>query len=97
MYDELTAEREKSISINMPGLMKDVYAWMAIALVVTGFSAWFVADNALLRGLFMGSRTGTLVLIVATFALVWRLSSAMGKMSLKTCLLYTSPSPRDRG
>lgn len=59
MYDELTAEREKSISINMPGLMKDVYAWMAIALVVTGFSAWFVADNALLRGLFMGSRTGT--------------------------------------
>ena len=41
MYDELTAEREKSISINMPGLMKDVYAWMAIALVVTGFSAWF--------------------------------------------------------
>ena len=37
MYDELTAEREKSISINMPGLMKDVYAWMAIALVVTGF------------------------------------------------------------
>ena len=84
MYDELTAEREKSISINMPGLMKDVYAWMAIALVVTGFSAWFVADNALLRGLFMGSRTGTLVLIVATFALVWRLSSAMGKMSLKT-------------
>ena len=26
MYDELTAEREKSISINMPGLMKDVYA-----------------------------------------------------------------------
>lgn len=84
MYDELTAEREKSISINMPGLMKDVYAWMAIALVVTGFSAWFVADNALLRGLFMGSRTGTLVLIVATFALVWRLSSAMGKMTLKT-------------
>ena len=49
MYDELTAEREKSISINMPGLMKDVYAWMAIALVVTGFSAWFVADNALLH------------------------------------------------
>lgn len=84
MYDELTAEREKSISINMPGLMKDVYAWMAIALVVTGFSAWFVSDNALLRGLFMGSRTGTLVLVLATFALVWRLSSAMGKMSLKT-------------
>lgn len=85
MYsDEMTAEREKSLSINMPGLMKDVYAWMAIALVVTGFSAWFVSDSPTLSGLFLGSRMGTITLIIATFALVWRLSSAMGKMSLKS-------------
>mgnify|MGYP002711337667 FL=1 len=84
MYsDEMTAERENSLSINMPGLMKDVYAWMAIALVVTGFSAWFVSDSPTLSGLFLGSRMGTITLIIATFALVWRLSSAMGKMSLK--------------
>ena len=85
MYsDEMTAEREKSLSINMPGLMRDVYAWMAIALVVTGFSAWFVSDSPTLSGLFLGSRMGTITLIIATFALVWRLSSAMGKMSLKS-------------
>lgn len=85
MYsDEMTAEREKSLSINMPGLMRDVYAWMAIALVVTGFSAWFVSESPTISGLFLGSRMGTITLIIATFALVWRLSSAMGRMSLKS-------------
>ena len=85
MYsDEMTAEREKSLSINMPGLMRDVYAWMAIALVVTGFSAWFVSVSPTISGLFLGSRMGTITLIIATFALVWRLSSAMGRMSLKS-------------
>lgn len=85
MYsDEMTAEREKSLSINMPGLMRDVYAWMAIALVVTGFSAWFVSESPTVSGLFLGSRMGTITLIIATFALVWRLSSAMGRMSLKS-------------
>lgn len=85
MYsDEMTAEREKSLSINMPGLMRDVYAWMAIALVVTGFSAWFVSESPTISGLFLGSRMGTITLIIATFALVWRLSSVMGRMSLKS-------------
>ena len=85
MYsDEMTAEREKSLSINMPGLMRDVYAWMAIALVGTGFSAWFVSESPTISGLFLGSRMGTITLIIATFALVWRLSSAMGRMSLKS-------------
>lgn len=70
MYsDEMTAEREKSLSINMPGLMRDVYAWMAIALVVTGFSAWFVSESPTISGLFLGSRMGTITLIIATFAL----------------------------
>ena len=85
MYsDEMTAEREKSLSINMPGLMRDVYAWMAIALEVTGFSAWFVSESPTVSGLFLGSRMGTITLIIDTFALVWRLSSAMGRMSLKS-------------
>ena len=94
MLPQLTESLPKSVKVqvlsdrttNIRASVRDTQfeLMLAIALVVTGFSAWFVADNALLRGLFMGSRTGTLVLIVATFALVWRLSSAMGKMSLKT-------------
>ena len=37
--NDMAWEREKSLSINMPGLMKDIYLWVAIALAITGFTA----------------------------------------------------------
>lgn len=94
MYgDEMTAEREKSLSINMPGLMRDVYAWMAIALGVTSFTAYTVSDYPALQSLFLGGKFSAIILAITTFALVWRLSASMGSMSLKKAtvmfLLYS--------
>lgn len=80
---EMTAERERSFSINMPGLMRDVYAWMAIALVITGFTAYTVAGSPLLLGLVFSSKFGMWGLVLATVALVWHLSASVGRMSLK--------------
>lgn len=79
---EMTYER--GLSINMPGLMRDVYAWMAIALLVTGATAWIVADSPLLLGLIFASKFGTWGLLIATIALVWHLSAAVTRLSLKT-------------
>ncbi len=79
---ELTYER--GLSINMPGLMRDVYAWMAIALLVTGATAWIVADSPFLLSLIFASKFGTWGLLLATVALVWHLSSAVSRLSLKT-------------
>lgn len=79
----MTAERDSVFSINMPGLMRDVYAWMAIALVITGFTAYTVAGSPLLLGLVFSSKFGMWGLVLATVALVWHLSSAVGRMSLK--------------
>ena len=81
--NEMTAERSSVFSINMPGLMRDVYAWMAIALVITGFTAYTVAGSPLLLGLVFSSKFGTWGLVLATIALVWHLSAAVGRMSLK--------------
>lgn len=81
--NEMTAERDSVFSINMPGLMRDVYAWMAIALVITGFTAYTVAGSPLLLGLVFSSKFGVWGLVLATVALVWHLSSAVGRMSLK--------------
>lgn len=78
---ELTYER--GLSINMPGLMRDVYAWMAIALLVTGATAWIVADSPFLLSLIFASKFGTWGLLLATVALVWHLSSAVSRLSLK--------------
>lgn len=74
----------RGISINMPGLMKDVYAWMAIALVITGFTAYNVSSSPFLLSLILGSRFSTWGLLIATVALVWHLSGSVGRMSLKT-------------
>lgn len=81
--NEMTAERDSAFSINMPGLMRDVYAWMAIALVITGFTAYTVAGSPLLLGLVFSSKFGMWGLVLATIALVWHLSAAVGRMSLK--------------
>ena len=43
--NDMAWEKEKSLSINMPGLMKDIYLWVAIALAITGFTAYTVAGS----------------------------------------------------
>ncbi len=75
---------ERGLSINMPGLMRDVYAWMAIALLITGATAWIVAGSPLLLGLIFASKFGTWGLLIATIALVWHLSASVTRLSLKT-------------
>ncbi len=72
------------IAINMPGLMKDVYAWMAIALLITGATAYNVSQSPFLLSLLLGTKLSMWGLIIATIALVWHLSSAVSRMSLRT-------------
>ncbi len=73
----------RGLSINMPGLMKDVYAWMAIALLITGFTAYHVSESPFLLSLLFTSKLSMWGLIIATVALVWHLSSAVSRMSLR--------------
>lgn len=82
-YDDANV-MSRGLSINMPGLMKDVYAWMAIALLITGATAYNAAQSPLLLSLLLGSRLTMWGLLIATVALVWHLSSAVSRMSLRT-------------
>lgn len=81
-YDDANV-MSRGLSINMPGLMKDVYAWMAIALLITGFTAYNVAQSPVLMSLLLGSRLSMWMLLIATVALVWHLSSSVSRMSLR--------------
>lgn len=80
LNNEMTAAR--SIEFTMPGLMRDVYLWMLIALSVTGFTAWTVASSPFLLSLVLGSRITMWCLLFATIALVWHLSARVDRMSL---------------
>ena len=91
-YNELnfgttTREQELSMSAAFPVLMRKVYVWMPLALVITGVTAYGVATSP---GLMMAIATNKLLfwgLIIAEFGLVVAISAAINKLSLTTATL----------
>lgn len=62
-------------------MLRKVYLWMTLAMVVTGLTAYYVSENVILtQGLFYGS-------MVAEFVLVLVLSAALHKLSATVATL----------
>lgn len=82
----LIREKEGSLSVAFPSLMRKVYVWMTLALVISGITAYGVMDSGLIftivqnKLLFWG-------LIIAEFALVFGISGAINRLSLTTATL----------
>jgi FtsH-binding integral membrane protein len=86
-YGTMARERELSMSAAFPILMRKVYVWMTLALVITGATAYGVATSP---GLMMTIATNQLLfwgLIIAEFGLVIAISAAINKLSLTTATL----------
>lgn len=77
---ELGLEKNTTMSV----LMRKVYTWMAMALVITGICAYGVANSPALLSLIYGSSMTIVILCIAEFGLVVWLSARIGKMSLTT-------------
>lgn len=76
-----------SMSSAFPALMRKVFVWMALALAITGITAYGVASTPALimavftnKALFWG-------LIIAEFVLVFAVSGAINRLSLATATL----------
>lgn len=83
----VTAERQWDVSAAFPVLMRKVYVWMTLALVITGFTAYGVATSP---GLLQAIYTNSILfwgMIIAEFALVIGVSAAINKLSLTTATL----------
>ena len=79
-------ERERYQSQAFGVLMRKVYVWMTLALVITGFTAFYVAQSGFIFTLM--SNQGLLWgMIIAELALVIGLSAAINKLSLTTATL----------
>lgn len=78
---------EKELGMVMPALMRKVYIWMALALIITGVAAYGVASSpTLLMSIF--SHPGILIgMIIAEFALVIMVSARIDRLSLNTATL----------
>ncbi|MBO4659348.1 MAG: Bax inhibitor-1/YccA family protein [Prevotella sp.] len=80
-------ERERYMPMAFSVLMRKVYVWMTLALVITGFTAFYVAHSTSFVYTLMSSQGLMWGLIIAELALVIGLSAAIHKLSLTVATL----------
>ena len=83
-------ELERFSTQAMPTLMRKVYTWMALALVITGVCAYGVAASPTLIMAIFSSKMTFYGLLIAELALVIFISARIDRLSLSTAtLLFT--------
>ena len=86
-FDAMTRERELSMSAAFPILMRKVYVWMTLALVLTGVTAYGVATSPGIMTALFSNQILFWGLVIAEFALVIGITAAINKLSLTTATL----------
>ena len=80
-------ESQKWAATAFPALMRKVYVWMTLALVITGVTAYYVAHSPAILQLILTNKFLFFGLIIAELALVWGVSAAINRLSLTTATL----------
>ena len=88
-YRGITAEREWDVSAAFPVLMRKVYVWMTLALVITGFTAYGVANSPGILQMIYGNSIVMWGLIIAELAIVFGVSAA-GTFAAMAFVGYTT-------
>lgn len=83
----LSVDEQLSMSSAFPVLMRKVYVWMTLALVITGFTAYGVATSPGVLQLIFGNQILFWGMIFAELALVIGVSAAINRLSLTTATL----------
>ena len=78
----ISRERQLEASAAFPVLMRKVYLWMTFALLITGFTAYYVATSEAIMTAIFTNQILFWGLIIAEFALVFGISAAINKLSL---------------
>lgn len=74
-------------TVAFPALMRKVYTWMALALAITGITAYGVASSPNLLTLIFSNQMVFWGMLIGEFALVMILSARLGKLSLTTATM----------
>lgn len=82
-----STERQWDVSAAFPVLMRKVYVWMSLALAITGFTAYAVANSPGILQAIYGNQILFWILIIAEFGLVIGVSAAINKLSLSVATL----------
>jgi FtsH-binding integral membrane protein len=85
--ERMIREKEGSMSLAFPALMRKVYVWMTLALVLTAVTAFGVASSPRLMVAIFSNSWIMWGLIIAELALVFTVSGAINRLSLTTATL----------
>ena len=86
-FDRMIEEREEQMSLAFPALMRKVYVWMTLALVITGVTAYGVASSPGLIYTLMSSEYLFWGCLLGELGLVYFISSRIMNLSLTTATL----------
>ena len=86
-YNSISRQEQLQSSLAFPVLMRKVYLWMALAMVITGLTSYYVATSAALLEMIFTNSAVLWGLIIGEFALVFGLSAAINKLSLPVATL----------
>lgn len=82
--EQLVRGREGALSAAFPALMRKVYVWMTMALVITGICAYGVATSPSLLQMIYGNSVAIWLLIIAELGLVFYTTARIEHLSLTT-------------
>ena len=81
------ATREAQVAEAFPALMRKVYLWMTLALVITGFTAYTVATSPTLLNMVYSSQSVVWILFAVELGLVIAITAAINRLSLPVATL----------
>ena len=84
---QLIREKENVMSVAFPALMRKVYVWMTLALVITGFTAYGVASSPGIMSAIVANRALMWGMLIAEFALVFYVTARIDRLSLTTATM----------
>lgn len=86
-FDRVMNADRFSTALSVPALMRKVYVWMTLALVITGLTSYGVATSPGILQMIFGNQILFWGLIIAEFALVFGISAAINRLSITTATL----------
>ena len=89
-YFGIASEKERALEMQQafPVLMRKVYTWMALALVITGVVAYGVASSPALLLAIYGNSILLIGMCIAEVAIAWIVPARLNKMSLTTATVW---------
>lgn len=89
MVNEMEGGSRRSYvpSVSFPVLMRKVYTWMTLAMIITGITSYGVANSPGLLELIFGNRLVFWGLLIAEFGLVFGISGMLHKISVVTATM----------